>query len=81
MAWTGSSPALQSQPFPFHFQMVLGKLRENGVLLKDDEFNPKYIPHKTGEKIFNLSVIFDWRTEEEKRADMERIRRERETQQ
>lgn len=65
---------------PAHFQMVLAKLRENGVLEKDDKLNPKYIPHKTSEKIFNLSVVFDWRTEEEKRADLERIRKEREAQ-
>lgn len=64
---------------PAHFQMVLAKLRENGVLIEGD-LNPKYIPHKTDEHRFNLSIVFDWRTDDEKRAELERIRREREAQ-
>lgn len=48
-----------SQP---HFQMVLGKLRENGVI-KDNIINPRYIPHiKQGSSTFELRVVFDYST-------------------
>lgn len=42
-----------------HFQMILGKLRNAGVLV-DGGINPKYIPHVTDEPRFMLSVVFDW---------------------
>lgn len=44
---------------PAHFQMVLAKLKENGVLVNGD-LNPKYIPHKKDESRFMLSIVFDW---------------------
>lgn len=48
-----------SQP---HFQMVLGKLRENGVL-KDNIINPRYVPHiKQDSNTFELRVVFDYST-------------------
>ena len=46
---------------PAHFQMVLGKLREAGVLV-NDEINRRYIPHLTEGPRFILNVIFDWST-------------------
>lgn len=48
-----------SQP---HFQMVLGKLRDVGVL-KDGDINPRYLPHIRPENrssSFELRVVFDW---------------------
>lgn len=47
-----------------HFQMILAKLRNNGVLV-DGDINPKYIPHKTDDPRFLLSIIYDWSTPEE----------------
>lgn len=50
-----------SQP---HFQLVLGKLRQCGFLLKDDEINPKYIPHRAdGASRFMFLFVYDWSTE------------------
>lgn len=45
-----------------HFQMVLAKLREAGVLV-DGAINPKYMPHKTEGTKFVLNVVFDWSSE------------------
>ena len=45
-----------SQP---HFQMVLGKLRENDVL-RNEDINPSYIPHKTDDPRFMLQIVYDW---------------------
>ena len=42
-----------------HFQMILAKLREAGVLVNGD-LNPKYIPHIGDEPRFMLSIVFDW---------------------
>ena len=42
-----------------HFQMILAKLRTNGVLV-DGDINPKYIPHKTDDPRFMLSIVYDW---------------------
>ena len=42
-----------------HFQMILAKLREAGVIVNGD-INPKYIPHTSPEPRFMLSIIFDW---------------------
>ena len=44
---------------PAHFQMVLAKLRENGVI-RDNDLDPRYIPHKGTEPRFMLSIVFDW---------------------
>lgn len=44
---------------PAHFQMILGKLRQAGVLV-DGAINKRYIPPKTGDPRFVLSIIFDW---------------------
>jgi len=44
-----------------YFQMVLAKLKTSGVLVNGD-INPKYIPHKTDEPRFMLSVVYDWST-------------------
>ncbi len=48
---------------PAHFQMVLAKLRENGVT-KNDDLDPRYIPHKGEDPRFMLSIIFDWSSPE-----------------
>lgn len=46
-----------SQP---HFQMVVKKLEMAGIL-KDNEFNPRYIPHKIpGDSRFMLQIVYDW---------------------
>ena len=42
-----------------HFQMILAKLREAGVLV-DGDLNPKYIPHVDDQPRFMLSIVFDW---------------------
>jgi hypothetical protein len=42
-----------------HFQMVLAKLRENGVII-DGDINRRYIPDKTEEPRFALQIIYDW---------------------
>ena len=42
-----------------HFQMMLAKLREAGVLV-DGDLNPKYIPHVDDQPRFMLSIVFDW---------------------
>lgn len=47
-----------------HFQMILAKLRESGVLVNND-LNPKYIPHVGDEPRFMLSIIFDWSSDSE----------------
>lgn len=47
-----------------HFQMVLAKLKEAGVLI-DGDLNPRYIPHKVeGDSRFMLSVLYDWSSPE-----------------
>lgn len=46
-----------SQP---HFQMVLGKLREVGVI-KDGDINQRFLPHiRSDSKTFELRVVFDY---------------------
>ena len=45
-----------------HFQMILAKLREAGVLV-DGDLNPKYIPHVDEQPRFMLSIVFDWSTD------------------
>lgn len=42
-----------------HFQMVLAKLKESGVLQNGD-INPRYIPHKTEDPRFLLQIVYDW---------------------
>jgi len=42
-----------------HFQMALGKLRANGVLI-DGDINKKYLPHMGEDPRFVLQVVFDW---------------------
>lgn len=42
-----------------HFQMVLAKLRESGVIV-DGDINRRYIPDKTDEPRFALQIIYDW---------------------
>lgn len=45
-----------------YFQMVISRLKENGVIVNGD-LNPKYIPHKsTEEPRFILQVVYDWST-------------------
>lgn len=44
---------------PAHFQMVLAKLRESGVI-KDGDLDPRYIPHKGQDPRFMLSIVYDW---------------------
>lgn len=45
-----------------HFQVVLGKLREVGVL-KDGDVNPRYLPHiRPDSHTFELRVVFDYST-------------------
>ena len=44
---------------PAHFQIVLAKLRESGVI-RDGDLDPRYIPHKGDEPRFMLSIIYDW---------------------
>lgn len=52
-----------SQP---HFQMVLGKLREQGVI-KDGDINPRYIPHiRPDSSTFELRIVFDYSSEKDK---------------
>lgn len=51
-----------SQP---HFQMVLAKLRESGVLINKDDINPRYLPEITpGCKSFEFRIVFDFSTPE-----------------
>lgn len=55
-----------------HFQMVLAKLRQSGVLI-DGGINPKYIPHKiSDEPRFMLQIVYDWSSQ------VNPIRREKE---
>lgn len=42
-----------------HFQMILAKLKECEFLV-DGGINPRYIPHKTEDPRFMLSVVYDW---------------------
>ena len=42
-----------------YFQMVLGKLREVGMITQGG-VHPKYIPHMTDEPRYMLSILFDW---------------------
>ena len=42
-----------------HFQMVLAKLRESGVI-KDGDLNQKYLPDKSDEPRFALQIVYDW---------------------
>ena len=42
-----------------HFQMVLAKLKSAEFLI-DNDINPRYIPHKTGEPRFMMQLILDW---------------------
>ena len=42
-----------------HFQMVLAKLKESGVL-QNGHINPRYIPHKTEDPRFLLQIVYDW---------------------
>ena len=52
-----------SQP---HFQMVITKLREKGVL-KGEDINPKFLPHISPDsRSLELRVIFDYSTKEVK---------------
>lgn len=48
---------------PAHFQMVLAKLRESGVI-RDGDLDPRYIPHKGSDPRFMLSIIYDWSSPE-----------------
>lgn len=48
---------------PAHFQMVLAKLRESGVI-RDGDLDPRYIPHKGSEPRFMLSIVYDWSSPE-----------------
>jgi hypothetical protein len=42
-----------------YFQMVLGKLREIGMITQGG-VHPKYVPHMTDEPRYMLSILFDW---------------------
>lgn len=42
-----------------HFNMTLRKLKDAGVL-KDDDINPRYIPHVSDDPRFLLNIVFDW---------------------
>lgn len=42
-----------------HFNMTLRKLKDAGVL-KDDDINPRYIPHVSNDPRFLLNIVFDW---------------------
>lgn len=48
---------------PAHFQMILARLRQVGVLNEDGDINRRFIPHKAeGESFgpkFILNVVFD----------------------
>lgn len=49
-----------SQP---HFQMVLAKLRERGVLINDDHINPRLMPHiRPDSRSLELRLVFDYST-------------------
>lgn len=42
-----------------HFQVILGKLRKNQVII-DNKINPKFIPNITeGDNMFQLVILFD----------------------
>jgi len=49
---------------PAHFQMILAKLKAAGVLV-DGDINQRFIPHKTDEPRFLLSVYYDWSSPDE----------------
>ena len=42
-----------------HFQMILGKLREVGMVTEGG-VNSRYLPHMTDEPRYMLSILFDW---------------------
>ena len=46
-----------------HFQMILAKLKTCGFLV-DGGINSRYIPDKTEEPRFLLSVVYDWSSSE-----------------
>ncbi len=44
-----------------HFQIILGKLRKNGVLREDKSIEPRYIPHLSNmDTRFFMQICFDW---------------------
>jgi len=43
-----------------YFQLVMAKLRKNGVLIDDDDIEPRYVPNKTADPRFILYVLFDY---------------------
>ena len=59
-----------SQP---HFQMVLAKLRECGVL-RGDDINPRYLPHITPDsRSIEMRVIFDYSNPQNKEMPVDEI--------
>lgn len=64
MLWTQASRKDMRESLgmsPAHFQMILGKLHQAGVLREDDSIEPRYIPDIVDdEPRFLLNVIFDW---------------------
>lgn len=58
-----------SQP---HFQMVLAKLRERGVLLKNDTINPRLMPHiYPDSRSLELRLVFDYSTPSNKETPID----------
>jgi len=43
-----------------YFQVILGKLRETGMIMENDCLNVRYLPHMTDEPRYMLSILFDW---------------------
>ena len=44
---------------PAYFQMILGKLRDVGMI-ENGVVNNRYLPHMTDEPRYMLSILFDW---------------------
>lgn len=60
-----------SQP---HFQMVLGKLREQEVI-KDGDINPRYMPHiRQDSNTFELRILFDYSTSSNRESGNETVK-------
>lgn len=63
MLWTNNSRKDMRESLGMsqaHFQMILAKLRSSGLLIKDDNIEPRYLPHMGEDPRFSLNIIFDW---------------------
>lgn len=64
LLWTNSSRKDMRESLGMeraHFQMVLARLRESGVL-NGEVLEPRYLPHLTEQPRLGLYVVFDWST-------------------